>query len=72
MTLSLIERFIEDVTTTGVTTVRSVEIVRGAGGVVDRLLVVLDREHGAVERLAAVGVRLESLVTFSELRSAQK
>lgn len=63
---------IEDVTTTGGSTVRSVEIVRDAGGVVERALVVLDREAGATERLAAVGVRLESLVTFSELRSARK
>ncbi len=63
---------IEDVTTTGGSTLRSIEIVRAAGGVVDRALVVLDREHGAVERLAAVGVRLESLVTLSELRGARK
>lgn len=63
---------IEDVTTTGGSTVRSVEIVRGAGGVVDRALVVLDREEGAAETLAKVGVRLEPLVTFSELRGARK
>jgi orotate phosphoribosyltransferase len=63
---------IEDVTTTGGSTARSVDIVRAAGGVVDRALVVLDREHGARERLAAVGVRLESLVTLSDLRGAQQ
>ena len=63
---------IEDVTTTGGSSLRSIEIIRGAGGIVDRALVVLDREHGAVERLAAVGVRLEALVTFSELRSARQ
>ncbi len=63
---------IEDVTTTGGSTLRSVEIVRAAGGVVDRALVVLDREEGAVGRLAAAGVRLEALVTLSELRSARR
>jgi orotate phosphoribosyltransferase len=63
---------IEDVTTTGGSTVRSVEIVRAAGGVVDRAVVVLDREQGAAARLGAVGVRLEPLLTISELRSAQK
>jgi orotate phosphoribosyltransferase len=63
---------IEDVTTTGGSTVRSVEIVRAAGGLVERALVVLDREAGAVDRLRSVGVRLEPLVTFSELRSARK
>ena len=62
---------IEDVTTTGGSTLRSVEIVRGAGGVVDRVLVVVDREVGATAHLAAAGVRLEPLVTLSELRGAR-
>jgi orotate phosphoribosyltransferase len=62
---------IEDVTTTGGSTLRSVEIVRAAGGVVDRVLVVVDREAGAAARLAAAGVRLEPLVTMSELRGAR-
>ncbi len=60
---------IEDVTTTGGSTVRSVEIVRGAGGQVDHAVCVVDRESGAREWLAAVGVRLESLLTLSELRA---
>ena len=63
---------IDDVTTTGGSTLRSVEIVREAGGVVERVLAVLDREHGATERLASAGVRLESLVTFSDLRGARQ
>ena len=62
---------IEDVTTTGGSTVRSVEIVRAAGGTVDRVLVVVDRESGAATRLASAGVRLEPLVTMSELRGAR-
>jgi len=62
---------IEDVTTTGGSTLRSVEIVRAAGGVVDRALVVVDREAGAAARLAAAGVRVEPLVTMSELRGAR-
>ena len=62
---------IEDVTTTGGSTLRSVEIVRGAGGVVDRVLVVVDRESGAAARLAGAGIRIEPLVTLSELRGAR-
>ena len=62
---------IEDVTTTGGSTLRSVEIVRAAGGVVDRALVVVDRESGAAARLASAGVRVEPLVTMSELRGAR-
>ncbi|MGI0071241.1 MAG: orotate phosphoribosyltransferase [Thermoplasmata archaeon] len=63
---------VEDVTTTGASTLRSVEIVRAAGGVVDRAVVVVDRENGATERLRAAGVRLEPLVTLSGLRSARR
>jgi orotate phosphoribosyltransferase len=59
---------IEDVATTGGSSLRSVEIVREAGGVVDRLLVVVDREAGARERLGAVGVQIEPLATLAELR----
>jgi orotate phosphoribosyltransferase len=59
---------VEDVTTTGGSTVRSVEIVRAAGARVDRALVVVDRDAGATEKLAGVGVRLEPLVRFPELR----
>jgi orotate phosphoribosyltransferase len=63
---------IEDVSTTGGSSLRSVEILRSAGGVVDRALVVVDREAGARDRLAAAGVRLEPLVTMSELRGARR
>jgi orotate phosphoribosyltransferase len=62
---------IEDVSTTGGSSVRSVEIIRAAGGIVDRALVVVDREAGARERLAEVGVRLEPLTTLSRLRGAR-
>jgi orotate phosphoribosyltransferase len=62
---------IEDVTTTGGSTVRSVEIVRAQGARVDRALVVVDRENGAAERLAGIGVRLEPLVRLSELRGSR-
>ncbi len=62
---------IEDVTTTGGSTARSVEIVRAAGGTVGRALTVVDREEGATERLAALGIVLEPLVTLSDLRGAR-
>ena len=63
---------IEDVSTTGGSTLRSIEIVRNAGGVVDRALVVVDRESGAAQHLAEVGVKLEPLLTLSELREASR
>jgi orotate phosphoribosyltransferase len=63
---------IEDVTTTGGSTARSIEIVRTAGGTIDRALAVVDREAGATERLGTLGVRLEPLVTLTELRAARR
>lgn len=63
---------VEDVSTTGGSSLRSVEIVRAAGGVVDRALVVVDREAGAREKLASVGVRLEPLLTLSQLKGADR
>ena len=61
---------IEDVSTTGGSSAETVEIVRQAGGQVDRLLVVVDRGQGARERLATLGVTLEALVTLDELRGS--
>jgi orotate phosphoribosyltransferase len=63
---------IEDVSTTGGSMVRSIEILRGAMAEVDRALVILDRESGATEALAKLGVRLESLVTMRELEGASR
>jgi orotate phosphoribosyltransferase len=62
---------LEDVTTTGGSVVETVQVLRDAGAIVDRVVVVVDREAGARERLAAVGVTLEPLVTLSELRGAR-
>jgi orotate phosphoribosyltransferase len=59
---------IEDVSTTGGSSAETVGIVRAAGGVVDRLLVVVDRGQGASERLAALGVDLDPLVRLADLR----
>ena len=58
---------LEDVATTGRSAVDAVEALRAAGAVVDRVLVVVDREEGAGEHLADHDVELEALVTASEL-----
>jgi orotate phosphoribosyltransferase len=58
---------LEDIATTGQSAVDAVEALREAGAVVDRVLVVVDREEGARENLADIDVELESLVTASEL-----
>ena len=58
---------IEDIATTGQSAVDAVEALREAGAIVDRVLVVVDREEGAREHLADHGVEMEALVTASEL-----
>ena len=62
---------LEDVATTGTSALEAVEALREAGATVERVLVVVDREEGAAERLAEAGVELESLVTASELLAAR-
>jgi len=58
---------VEDIATTGQSAIDAVEALREAGAVVDRVLVVVDREEGARENLADHDIELESLVTASEL-----
>ena len=58
---------LEDIATTGQSAVDAVEALREAGAVVDRVLVVVDREEGARHHLADHDIELESLVTASEL-----
>ncbi|MFB6303492.1 MAG: orotate phosphoribosyltransferase [Haloferacaceae archaeon] len=58
---------LEDVATTGQSALDAVEALREAGAVVDRVIVVVDRESGAADMLAEHGVELETLLTATEL-----
>lgn len=58
---------LEDIATTGQSAIDAVEALREAGAVVNRVLVVVDREEGARENLAEHDIELESLLTASEL-----
>ncbi|MEF8807720.1 MAG: orotate phosphoribosyltransferase, partial [Natronomonas sp.] len=58
---------LEDIATTGQSAIDAVEALRDAGAVVDRVLVVVDREEGARENLAEHDIELQSLVTASDL-----
>jgi orotate phosphoribosyltransferase len=58
---------LEDIATTGRSAVDAVEALRDAGAVVNRVLVVVDREEGARELLADHDVELEALLTASAL-----
>ncbi|WP_336001347.1 orotate phosphoribosyltransferase [Halorientalis halophila] len=58
---------LEDIATTGQSAVDAVEALREAGAVVDRVIVVVDRQEGAAENLAEHDVELESLLTADDL-----
>lgn len=58
---------VEDVTTTGGTVRRAVDLLREAGAEVDRVVCVVDRQEGAAERLGEAGVEVVSLVARQEL-----
>ncbi|MFW6141451.1 MAG: orotate phosphoribosyltransferase [Candidatus Saliniplasma sp.] len=58
---------VEDVTTTGGSSVETVEVLRGAGAEVKKVLVVVDRQEGAEENLNEIDVELISLVKADEL-----
>ncbi|PSP86044.1 orotate phosphoribosyltransferase [Halobacteriales archaeon QS_6_64_34] len=58
---------IEDIATTGQSAIDAAEALRAAGAVVNRVLVVVDREEGATENLADHDLELKSLVTAAEL-----
>ena len=58
---------VEDVVTTGGSSIRAIEYAREFGLKIDRILSIVDRQKGASERFAEIGVRLESLVQLDEL-----
>ncbi|WP_251329187.1 orotate phosphoribosyltransferase [Haloplanus pelagicus] len=58
---------LEDIATTGNSALDAVEALREAGAVVDRVLVVVDREEGARELLADHGIELDALLTATDL-----
>ena len=58
---------VEDVATTGGSMIQSVKLLRDAGALVRRAIVVVDREEGAAEALRAVNVELVALVKRSQL-----
>lgn len=57
---------IDDVATTGGSIVKAAEAARKAGAIVDYALVILDREEGGTENLAAAGMKLLSAVKKSD------
>lgn len=59
--------FVEDVTTTGGSLRRAIIGLREAGAIIEKAIVVVDREEGAAENLGEVGVSLIPLLRSSEI-----
>ncbi len=62
---------LEDIGTTGQSALDAVEALREAGAVVEKVLIVVDREEGARELLAEHDIEMEALVTASQLLDSE-
>jgi orotate phosphoribosyltransferase len=58
---------IDDVATSGGSILQAVDQIEAAGGRMTDAIVILDREEGAVEKLAARGITLHALFTAADL-----
>ena len=61
---------VEDVVTTGASTLRAIERAEGAGLVVSRVLCLVDRNEGGAEFLAEKGYRLEPMFRKEDVENA--
>lgn len=62
---------VEDVVTTGGSSLKAIEKARAEGFKVSTLLAVIDRQEGGEEALRAAGIRLVALTRIDEIRKAQ-
>lgn len=63
---------VDDVITTGGSTVLAIDRAREAGLIVEDVLVLVDREEGARANLESHGVRVHAVVSMSELKSRRE
>ena len=58
---------VEDIVTSGGQVLEAVQVIRGAAAEVAKIVVVIDREEGAREKIEAAGLAFHSLLTKSDL-----
>ena len=58
---------VEDVVTSGGSVLTAIDAVRNAGAVVRKVLVIVDREEGAAQKLGELGIDFYAIFTISEL-----
>jgi orotate phosphoribosyltransferase len=59
---------LEDVTTTGGSSMKAVEAVKAEGGIVVRVITIVDRLEGATEAFAAAGIPFGALLTIADFQ----
>ena len=60
---------VEDVTTTGGSSIKAADAIRQAGGEVVRVITIVDRQEGANEAFAAAGLDLRPLLVMADFKS---
>ena len=60
---------VEDVTTTGGSSIKAVEAIRAAGGKIVRVITVVDRQDGAAEAFAAAGIAFHPLTALRDFKA---
>ncbi|MCB0114935.1 MAG: orotate phosphoribosyltransferase [Caldilineaceae bacterium] len=58
---------IEDVITSGGSTIKTAERLRALGLIVEHVIVLIDREQGGADKLAAAGITAHSVFRFTEM-----
>jgi orotate phosphoribosyltransferase len=59
---------LEDVTTTGGSSMKAIEAVRAEGAIVERVIVVVDRLEGAAETFKAAGIPFTAILTTADFQ----
>ena len=60
--------FVEDTVTTAGSLIKAINAVRELGGIVEKAIVIVDREEGAKETLDGIGVELISIASIKKLK----
>jgi orotate phosphoribosyltransferase len=61
--------FVEDTVTTAGSLIKAIGAVRELGGVVEKAIIIVDREEGATQNLTEIGVSMVSIASIGRLRA---
>jgi orotate phosphoribosyltransferase len=59
---------LEDVTTTGGSSMQAIDAVKAEGGVIERVITIVDRLEGAAENFEAAGIPFTAILTAADFR----